>query len=79
LAEVMAQPGAAVLTTIVNDLSSRTQPLFLGPAAALLMLADEAMREAGDWRDIGLGLILAGVVLLPRGLAGLRINFRSGG
>lgn len=37
------------------------------------MLADEAMREAGDWRDIGLGLILAGfVILLPKGLAGLR-------
>jgi branched-chain amino acid transport system permease protein len=36
------------------------------------MLADEAMREAGDWRDIGLGLILAGfVILLPKGLAGL--------
>ena len=41
--------------------------------AAILMLADEGMRELGDWRDIGLGLILAGfVVLLPRGLAGLR-------
>jgi branched-chain amino acid transport system permease protein len=48
--------------------------LVLG--SALLMLADEAMREAGDCRDIGLGLILAGfVVLLPRGFAGLR--FRS--
>ena len=44
--------------------------LLLG--AAVLMLADEGLREFGDWRDIGLGLILAGfVILLPRGLAGL--------
>lgn len=39
--------------------------------AALLMLADEGMREVGDWRDIGLGVILClFVILLPRGLAG---------
>ena len=44
--------------------------LLLG--AAVLMLADEGLREFGDWRDIGLGLILAGfVILLPRGLAGV--------
>eukprot|EP01036_Dinobryon_divergens_P043453 gene43453-57840_t len=40
--------------------------------ALVLMLADEGMREFGEWRDIGLGLILIlFVVLLPRGLAGL--------
>ncbi|MDK8873306.1 branched-chain amino acid ABC transporter permease [Paracoccus sp. SSJ] len=40
--------------------------------AAVLMLADEAMRELGDFRDIGMGLILvACVVLMPRGLTGL--------
>ena len=33
------------------------------------MTADEAMREMGDFRTIGLGLIIAGaVVLLPNGL-----------
>ena len=40
--------------------------------AAILMLSDEAMREVGDWRDIGLGVVLVVfVVLLPKGLAGL--------
>jgi len=39
--------------------------------ALLLMLADEGVRELGDWRDIGLGIILMlFVVLLRRGLAG---------
>jgi branched-chain amino acid transport system permease protein len=38
------------------------------------------MREVGDWRDIGLGVILAGfVILLPRGLAGLRLKVREDG
>ncbi len=46
---------------------------FLG--TAVLMLADEGMREIGDWRDIGLGLVLVlFVVLLPKGLAGLRLT-----
>lgn len=40
--------------------------------AAALMLADEGLREVGDWRDIGLGFLLAGfVILMPRGLVGL--------
>jgi len=39
--------------------------------ALLLMLADEGVRELGDWRDIGLGLtLMLFVVLLRRGLAG---------
>ncbi|MGH6881995.1 branched-chain amino acid ABC transporter permease [Hypericibacter sp.] len=39
--------------------------------ALLLMLADEGVRELGDWRDIGLGLILIlFVVLFRRGLTG---------
>jgi branched-chain amino acid transport system permease protein len=54
---------------VVGGIGTVWGPLL---GAALLMLADEAMREAGDWRDIGLGVILAGfVILLPRGLAGL--------
>ena len=56
---------------VVGGMGTVWGPLL---GAALLMLADEAMREAGDWRDIGLGLILAGfVILLPKGLAGLRL------
>ena len=40
--------------------------------ALLLMLAEEGMRELGDWRDIGLGVLLVVfVIFLPRGLAGL--------
>ena len=41
--------------------------------AALLMLVDEALKEQAfaDYRNIGLGLILAAVViLLPQGIAG---------
>jgi branched-chain amino acid transport system permease protein len=42
------------------------------------MLADEGMREFGDWRDIGLGLLLAlFVILLPIGLAGLKMLSRT--
>ena len=43
------------------------------------MLADEGMREVGDWRDMGLGLIMAlFVIFLPRGLMGLtgRVRLR---
>lgn len=40
--------------------------------ALLLMFAEEAMRELGDMRDIGMGLILVVcVVLMPRGIVGL--------
>lgn len=54
---------------VVGGIGTVWGPLL---GAALLMLADEGMREFGDWRDIGLGLILAAfVILLPRGLAGL--------
>jgi branched-chain amino acid transport system permease protein len=43
---------------------------FVG--AVLLTLADEAMREFGDYRALGLGLIIAAaIVLMPRGVLGL--------
>lgn len=54
---------------VVGGMGTVWGPLL---GAAILMLADEGMREFGDWRDIGLGLLLAiFVILLPRGLAGL--------
>lgn len=57
---------------VVGGIGTVWGPLL---GAALLMLADEGMREMGDWRDIGLGLVLAiFVILLPRGLAGLRLR-----
>jgi branched-chain amino acid transport system permease protein len=57
---------------VVGGMGTVWGPLL---GAALLMLADEGMREFGDWRDIGLGLVLAAfVILLPRGLVGLRLR-----
>lgn len=39
--------------------------------AALLMLADESLKEVQEWRDIGLGVILAlFVIVLPGGIVG---------
>ena len=55
---------------VVGGIGTIWGPLL---GAALLTLADETMREFGDFRDLGLGLMLAlFVILLPRGLAGLR-------
>lgn len=55
---------------VVGGMGTVWGPLL---GALLLMVADEGLREVGDWREIGLGLVLAGfVILLPRGLAGLR-------
>jgi branched-chain amino acid transport system permease protein len=53
---------------VVGGLGTIWGPLL---GALLLMLADEGVRELGDWRDIGLGLTLVVfVVLLRRGLVG---------
>ena len=55
---------------VVGGIGTIWGPLL---GAALLTLADETMREFGDYRDLGLGLMLAlFVILLPRGLTGLR-------
>lgn len=54
--------------TVVGGVGS-----FWGPVVGtvVLMVADELMREAGQFRTIGLGLIIAAaVVLLPQGLVG---------
>jgi branched-chain amino acid transport system permease protein len=54
---------------VVGGLGTCWGPLL---GAAILMLADEGMRELGEWRDIGLGLtLILFVVLLRRGLIGL--------
>ena len=53
---------------VVGGLGTIWGPLV---GALVLMMADEGVRELGDWRDIGLGLILIMfVVMLRRGLAG---------
>lgn len=60
---------------VVGGMGAIWGPLL---GAALLMLADEGMREIGDWRDIGLGLLLTlFVILLPKGLAGLKMPRRA--
>jgi branched-chain amino acid transport system permease protein len=53
---------------VVGGLGSAWGPL-LGVAA--LMLVDEVLKEAVGFRNIGLGLILIGfVVIWPKGIAG---------
>lgn len=60
---------------VVGGLGSTWGPLV---GAAVLMWADEMLREVGDWREIGIGLMLAAcVILLPRGLAALSLNRRA--
>jgi branched-chain amino acid transport system permease protein len=57
---------------VVGGMGTIWGPLL---GAAVLMLADEGMREFGDWRDIGLGVILAAfVIFLPKGLVGLKLR-----
>lgn len=57
---------------VVGGMGTIWGPLL---GAAVLMLAHEGMREFGDWRDIGLGVILTSfVIFLPKGLVGLRFN-----
>lgn len=61
---------------VVGGLGTIWGPLL---GAALLMLADEGMKEIPEWRDIGLGLVLvAFVVLLPQGLVGLLSRRKRG-
>ena len=58
--------------SVTGNMTIQRQMLEMMGGTDAFCSADEAMREFGDWRDIGLGLILAAfVILLPRGLAGL--------
>lgn len=55
---------------VVGGIGTVWGPLL---GAVLLMAADEGLREFGTLREIGLGLVLATfVILLPRGLSGIR-------
>ncbi len=54
---------------------------FWGPilGTALLMLVDEGLKEVSDYRNIGLGLLIAAfVILMPQGLAGWAGNLLEG-
>lgn len=62
---------------VVGGMGTVWGPLL---GAAVLMLADEGMREVGNWRDIGLGLVLAGfVIMLPDGIAGFKLRIGRNG
>jgi branched-chain amino acid transport system permease protein len=62
---------------VVGGMGTVWGPLL---GAALLMAADEGLREVGTFREIGLGLVLAVfVILLPRGIAGLVRKTETGG
>ncbi|MFP5479606.1 MAG: branched-chain amino acid ABC transporter permease [Alphaproteobacteria bacterium] len=62
---------------VVGGMGTVWGPLL---GAALLMAADEGLREVGTFREIGLGLVLAVfVILLPRGIAGLAGRAEAGG
>ncbi len=57
-----------IAATVVGGVGSFWGP-FVG--TVVLMVADEAMREAGEFRTLGLGLIIAAsIVLMPNGLLG---------
>jgi branched-chain amino acid transport system permease protein len=70
-------PGVLSLSTLLLIIAmvvvggvGRLWGPFLG--ALLLTLADEAMREFGGWRALGLGVIIAAaIVLMPSGVLGL--------
>lgn len=52
----------------VGGLGSVWGPLV---GAAFLMLADEGLREVSEWREVGIGLLLAMcVIAFPKGVAG---------
>jgi branched-chain amino acid transport system permease protein len=71
--------GPTILTTplllllmammVVGGVGTIWGPLV---GSIVLILTDEALKEAGEWRNVGLGLMLAFfAVALPRGLVGL--------
>jgi branched-chain amino acid transport system permease protein len=61
---------------VIGGLGSVWGPLL---GAALLMLADEGMKEFSDYRNIGLGLLLTlFVIAWPAGLAGWLERLRPG-
>lgn len=58
-----------IAITVVGGVGKLWGPLI---GAVILVAADEGMREMGEFRTLGLGLIIAAaMVLLPRGLIGL--------
>ena len=57
-----------IAATVVGGVGSFWGP-FVG--TVILMIADEAMRETGEYRTLGLGLIIAAaIVLMPNGILG---------
>ena len=64
----MSQLMFIIAITVVGGLGSFWGPLV---GTIVLVLADELMREAGEFRTLGLGIIIAlSIVLMPKGLVG---------
>ena len=64
----MSQLLFVIAATVVGGVGSFWGP-FVG--TVILMVADEAMRETGEYRTLGLGLIIAAaIVLMPNGILG---------
>ena len=57
-----------IAATVVGGIGTFWGPLV---GTVVLMVADEAMRETGEYRTLGLGLIItAAIILMPNGLIG---------
>lgn len=64
----MSQLMFIIAITVVGGVGTYWGPLL---GTVVLVAADELMREAGEFRTLGLGLIIAfAIVLMPRGLVG---------
>ena len=64
----LAQLLFIIAATVVGGLGTFWGPLV---GTVVLMVADEAMRETGEYRTLGLGLIItAAIILMPNGLIG---------
>jgi branched-chain amino acid transport system permease protein len=64
----MSQLMFIIAIAVVGGLGSFWGPLL---GTVVLVLADELMREAGEYRTLGLGIIIAlSIILMPKGLVG---------
>jgi len=64
----MSQLMFIIAITVVGGVGTFWGPLV---GTVVLMLADELMRETGEFRTLGLGIIIAlSIVLMPKGLVG---------
>lgn len=69
----MSQLMFIIAITVVGGVGTFWGPLV---GTLVLMVADELMREAGEFRTLGLGIIIAlSIILMPKGLVGRISDF----